>query len=191
MLSTVVELGTIVIVCGVLINIVWHSVKSGMTPTPSSSKAVRAVDSLLTAHHRGGRVIDLGSGWGTLVFALAKKHPDLSFTGYEVSLFPYLWSGLRCRFLGLNNCKFIRQDFFTVPIDQKAVLVCYLSPALMAKLLEKLIKEGCDGILVITNTFGIRHQTPLNEIRLNDAFKNRVYAYLLDISFADKKITGL
>ncbi|MCG8617793.1 MAG: class I SAM-dependent methyltransferase [Desulfobacterales bacterium] len=185
MLSTILELGTIVIVCFVLTNIVWTSVRLGMTPTPSSTKAVRAVNSLLTTHLRGNTVIDLGSGWGTLLFALAKKHPAISFTGYEVSLFPFLWSRLRCRFLGLDNCTILRQDFFTVPIKRDATLVCYLSPGLMAKLKEKLQIERCDDQLIITNTFGIRHQTPLKEIRLQDAFNNRVYAYRFDPDSAD------
>ncbi|HCY87800.1 MAG TPA: hypothetical protein DHV36_21875 [Desulfobacteraceae bacterium] len=180
MLRTILELGTIAIVCGVLINIVWHSVRSGMTPTPSSSKAVRAVEKLLMAHHKSGGVIDPGSGWGTLLFALAKAHPDISFTGYEISLFPFLWSRLRCRWLGLANCRIIRQDVFTVPFKREDTLVCYLSPELMAKLRDKLMKEDCDGLLVITNTFGIRRQTPIAEIRLKDAFNTRVYAYRFD-----------
>ena len=88
----------ILMLCGVLINLVWHSVRLGMTPAPSLRKAIRAVNSLLAAHHRAaGRVIDLGSGWGTLVIALARKHPDIQFIGYEYSLLPMLWPRIVCR----------------------------------------------------------------------------------------------
>ncbi len=180
------ELSTAVLFCGVLINLVWHSVRLGMSPTPSSKKALRAIDKLLETYNQAEQVIDLGSGWGTLVIALARKHPDLKFIGYEYSLFPMLWARIICRLMNIKNCRIVRENFYTIPMDREATLLCYLSPVLMAKLRGKLLSENCGATLIISNTFGIRHWKPIHEIRLNDILNNRVYAYRTDPELVSK-----
>ena len=67
------------------ISIVLTSMKTGISPSPSSGKAVRAM--LAAIEDSGtGPIVDLGSGWGTLVIALAGKYPNRQVVGYELSL---------------------------------------------------------------------------------------------------------
>ncbi len=97
-----------------------------------------------------------------------------------------LWAKIFCRLMNIRNCRIVRQNFYTIPIDREATLLCYLSPGLMTKLREKLLSENCGATLIISNTFGIRNWEPIHEIRLNDMFDNRVYAYRTDPELVSK-----
>src|SRR5262249_33298309 len=50
-------------------------------------------------------VVDFGSGYGTLVLAVARRCPRASVTGYEVSPIPFLISRLRLAFARLPNAR--------------------------------------------------------------------------------------
>ena len=72
-------------------SIVWGTLKTGISPMMSSSKARQAMLAEINMDEKGA-LIDLGSGWGTLVIAVAKKHPKNQIIGYELSWFPWMIS---------------------------------------------------------------------------------------------------
>ncbi len=57
------------------------------------------------------RIYELGSGWGGLSRHIAREHPDISVTGIERSLIPYLFSRLMLAVRRLPNLRFRFQDF--------------------------------------------------------------------------------
>ena len=119
----------IIIVCIMLAgtSIVLTSLKVGIGPLPSSGRARRVVLSAVETAG-SGPVIDLGSGWGSFVIALARKYPDREIIGYELSSVPYYFSSLLKQFMGLDNLKLKREDFLRAELSCASVLVCYLFP---------------------------------------------------------------
>lgn len=136
---------------------------------PTSPKVQKALLSSLPVHLEG-TILELGSGWGTLAFALAKRYPNTQVIGYETSLIPYLFSLLLRR----QNLVFKRKDFFNEPLNA-TLAVCYLYPAAMQRLKQKLEKEG--KIAIITHTFAVNGWKATKIIEVNDLYKTRIYLY--------------
>ena len=168
----------IIIACITLagISIVLTSMKAGIGPLPSSGKARRVV--LSASETTGaGPIIDLGSGWGLLVIALARKYPDREIIGYELSSVPYYFSQLIKQFLGLDNLKLKREDFLRAELSGASVLVCYLFPGGMVSLEEKLLNELKGNTRVISCLFDLPSCMPSRTIRINDVHNTPVYIY--------------
>lgn len=160
----------------VALSIVWSTLRTGISPTMSSGKARKAmVDSVDPPC--SGSLIDLGSGWGTLVIAVARWYPEQQVIGYELSWFPWLVSVVRKRCLGLNNLSLHREDFRNAELGKASVLFCYLFPGAMVNLQEKLNREQICNVTVVSNTFALPSCQPTNTIRLNDLYRSPVYIY--------------
>jgi len=101
-------------------------------------------------------IIDLGSGWGTLVVALARAFPDASVQGVEMSPFPYLVSCLRTR--GLSNVSMRWGNFFRSDLRIADAITCYLMPDLMAPVSDLLDNSIKPGARVVSNTFLFRER---------------------------------
>jgi hypothetical protein len=114
-------------------------------------------------------IMDLGSGWGSLVVALAHAFPTASVLGVEISPFPYLVSRLRIR--RFPNATVRWENFFRSDLGSADAIVCYLMPKLMAPLKERLDATAKPGTCVVTNTFLFRGRTisAIRERRLRGA----------------------
>ena len=55
-------------------------------------------------------IIDIGSGWGTMVRTVAKKNKHAKVIGVEIMPLPYIYSLIRSVFV--RNAKFVRADAF-------------------------------------------------------------------------------
>ncbi len=166
----------LVFVLVVALSIVWSTLRTGISPTMSSGKACKAMlDSVEDTN--SGPLIDLGSGWGTLVVAVARQYPERQVIGYELSWFPWLVSVIRKHSLGLGNLTLYRKDFRTAELGNASVLFCYLFPGGMVNLYEKLNRERFNEILIVSNTFALPSCQPTSIIRLNDLYRSPVYVY--------------
>ncbi len=170
------ELILLVFVVLIAISIVWSTLQTGISPMMSSGKACQA---MLAAIDRpaNGPLIDLGSGWGTLVIAVARKYPHQQVLGYELSWFPWLVSIIRKYSLGLDNLTLYRKDFKHAELSNAAILFCYLFPGGMVALHKKLDRERFSEILIVSNTFALPSCQPEKVIRLNDIYQTPVYIY--------------
>ena len=156
-------------------SIAWYTVKTGISPMPSSAKAYKTI--LKHAEVKGeGPIIDLGSGWGTLIVAFARKYPHKQVIGYELSLLPWLFSIIRKKLLRLNNLQIYRRDFFNVDLKTADLLVCYLFPKGMRKLKQKLDADN-NPVNIVSNTFALPNSNASMVIKLDDAFHTPVYFY--------------
>lgn len=160
----------------ILLSIVIWSYRLGITPTPTSSKAKRCLLKALPDKLEG-KILELGSGWGTLAVPLAKTYKNCSVIGYEISPLPFFVSWVRVRFSGVSNLKLLRQDFFKVDMSDASLIVCYLYPGAMRKLKEKFEKELKPGTYVISNTFAIPGWQPISVHEVNDLYRTKIYVY--------------
>lgn len=160
-------------------SIIWSTLALGISPMPSSSKARKAV--LQLASETGnGSIYDLGSGWGGLLVALARKYPQRKIVGYELSFLPWLVTLILKEILGLKNLEIYRRDFYQADLKEAAVIVCYLFPEGMKKLEDKISSDNIDNKnleYLISNNFALPSHKPFQTIQLNDFYKSPVYLY--------------
>ncbi|PCK09236.1 MAG: hypothetical protein COA42_05100 [Alteromonadaceae bacterium] len=177
---TLPELIFLVFVLLVALSIVWSTLQTGISPMMSSGKALQAMlASIDESDNRpeNGHLIDLGSGWGTLVIAVARKHPHQQVIGYELSWFPWLVSMIRKYSLGLDNLTLYRKDFRNAELGDASILFCYLFPGGMHALHEKLKRELLNEIIIVSNAFALPSCEPTKVIQLNDIFQTPIYVY--------------
>ena len=128
---------------------------------PASSNATEAADIialLKTADLREGAVIyELGSGWGSLVLALARAFPDAEIRGIEISPLPYAVSWLRTR--RLANVKLMRRSFYDCDLTDAKAVTCYLMTRPMPKLAAWLDQQLVPGTPVVSLSFWFRERT--------------------------------
>ena len=173
----------------VLLSIVYFSWRYGISPMPSTKSAIGAIVDLVPVK-KGSKeelkkdpkkdpkiIVDLGSGWGSLVFSLAKKFPNSHIIGYEISFIPYLFSYFLLKLLCYQNVELKRCDFFTKSLAKADVVVVYLYPGAMEKLKGKLSKELQSSSCVISNTFSIFGVKSSKEIELDDLYKTKILLY--------------
>jgi 16S rRNA A1518/A1519 N6-dimethyltransferase RsmA/KsgA/DIM1 with predicted DNA glycosylase/AP lyase activity len=170
----------ILVVCAIIaaISIVLTTMKTGISPSPSSGRASRAI--VTAAENTGtGPIVDLGSGWGTLVVALARNYPHRQVAGYELSFVPWLFSSIRKSVSGLDNLTLYRKDFLHADLSDASVLTCYLFPVGMVSLKDKLERDNISEVLIVSSTFALPSCNPVKVIRVNDFYRTTVYLYRL------------
>ena len=158
------------------LSIVWSSLRTGISPVPSSKKARQAILEL-TEVVPAGPIIELGSGWGQLAVALANKYPDRQVIGYELSPLPWLFSVLLRKIKGADNLVLKRRNFSREQLPAAALLVCFLYPAGMARLARQLEQQKPQVEMLISNTFALPGHQPLQTQRLVDLYRSPIYLY--------------
>lgn len=159
-----------------------YTVKTGISPVPTSprvrDKMLAMIPPERLAALERGRLFDLGSGWGTLAFALAKRFPEAQVTGYELSPLPWAVSRMLNLLLRRPNLWLRRADFMGAPLNDAALVLCYLYPGGMTRLQPKLAAELPPGALVISNTFAMPDWQPADIARADDLYNSPVYLYV-------------
>lgn len=164
------------LLAGVVLSVVYWSLRNGISPMPTSPKAKQCLISLLP-NDLDGKIYELGSGWGTLLFPLAKHYPDCPAIGIENSHLPFMASKAMLFLKRLPNVKLERKDFFTVPLNDAKLVVCYLFPGAMERLKEKFEKELAPGTWVVSNTFAVPGWTPYAAVDVCDLYRTKIYLY--------------
>ncbi|WP_219723270.1 class I SAM-dependent methyltransferase [Bacillus sp. Marseille-P3661] len=163
--------------------IVFSTIMNGISPMPTSRKATTKITSLVKDYvnqHQSPTIYDLGSGWGTLLYSLAKRYPHATIIGIENSLIPFYISKLFVLFgISKSNIKLIFKNFNHVNLQSADIILCYLFPLAMEKLKHKFLMELNPGTIIISHTFEIRGWTPVKIIEINDFYKSNIYVYQL------------
>lgn len=159
-----------------MFSIVLWSWWNGISPMPTSPKAKRCLLSVLPQKIEGN-VVELGSGWGTLLFPLARKYPHCRVSGYETSPLPFFWTKSLFLLKPSPNLFLYRKDFFDISLEDNALIVCYLYPGAMRRLKDKFEKELKPGTWVISNTFAIPGWQPQQVAEINDLYFTKIYVY--------------
>ena len=158
---------------GLLLAVYWTSFRTQVPLYPTNRATVAAVADLLPPGRRS-RLLDLGSGTGSLLCPLARLRPDCRFRGIEAAPGPWLLSRLRARDQ-LNLC-FERGDFFARSWSDFDVVYAFLSPVPMTEVWTKAREELRTGLL-ISNSFPVPGEAPERIVQVPDARATVLYIY--------------
>jgi len=158
----------------------WTTIRTGSSPVPTSPSVRRTMLALLPARLPGddeGRIYELGSGWGGMAVAFARRYPDRRVVGFELSFIPWLSSRVRLLVRPCPNLSFRLADFRNAELSDAALCICYLAGPSMDGLDEKFRRELPAGALVLSNTFALHQWQPLDTVEARDRFHSPVYLY--------------
>ncbi len=178
MITTIFYIIFFCICLWILASLVFWSIRNGISPMPT---APAAKNTLLKAipPKMHGIVYELGSGWGSLAFPLARELRHCQVIGYENSFIPFLFSQLRHLLVPKYNLRFYRRDFYTVSLKDADLVVCYLYPKAMSKLKDKFVKELKPEAWILSNTFAIPGWEPRQVFDVEDLYNTKIYLYRL------------
>lgn len=171
--AALVVLGLVLVVGA---SILWSTLRTGMPPMPSLGRAPGVMLALVETPPDGA-IVDMGSGWGTLAIRFARRFPQTPVLGYEVSFFPWLVSVLLARLMRLDNLRFYRRDFRSADLDGVEVVLCYLMPAGMQAVQQRLERDPGSVRWVISHCFALRGREPETLRELPDLYATPVYRY--------------
>ncbi|XP_070689500.1 adenine nucleotide translocase lysine N-methyltransferase [Pempheris klunzingeri] len=102
---------------------------------------------------RTGRLADLGSGDGRLVFAASSA--GFQSTGFEINSMLVTYARSKAHLTGVTSSQatFVKKDFWTTDLSSYNNVTAFLAPGVMAVLGEKLLKELPDDARVIACRF--------------------------------------
>lgn len=100
------------------------------------------------------RLLDMGSGDGKLVIALAQRFPTCSIVGVELNLFLVRKSINAVKIAKLEDrVAIIHQNFWKTDLSSFDVIFLYGTSYIMKKLEEKVILEMHDGAQFVSTRF--------------------------------------
>ena len=140
----------------------WSTFRTQVPFYPSRPTVWRAVESLLPQPAVDGApvcLVDIGSGLGGLVLALASRRPGDAFLGVELAPLPWAISALRATATG-SVARFTRSDYEQLDLRHFDVVFAYLSPAAMPALWQKAQREMRTGTLLLSYEFIIPGHPP-------------------------------
>lgn len=170
------EIAILILALAAVASVFVPTLITGASPLPTSRPVREAMLGLLP-DHMVGPIYELGSGWGGLARALARRYPGAPVRGFEVSLLPWAWSRLRHLLGGPPNLTFALANFHGADLSDAALVVCYLPGPAMEKLRPKLEAELPHGVLVLSNTFALLGWRAVEEKTVPDIHRSRVYLY--------------
>ena len=172
----VLEMAVLALCLVAIALILAYTLITGMPPMPTAPHVKRVLLDAVPAE-LDGTIFEFGSGWGTLAFPLARRHPGCRVVAIELSPLPWLVSRLWQALQPLPNLSFRRADFFKVPLDGAALVVCYVQTDCMTKLRAKFEAELPPGAHVLSNTFAVPGWTPDAMHQTKDMYATKVYLY--------------
>lgn len=118
----------------------------------TTKKKTDQIVSLLSQRIKNGKVVDLGSGDGRLVLALAQKGYQVQ--GYEINPFLSFLSRRKIRkHEPRGKATISRKDYWKEDLSEYQAVVVFGVFYIMPKLEEKLKRELRPGTVVISNYF--------------------------------------
>ncbi|WP_374241228.1 trans-aconitate 2-methyltransferase [Zoogloea sp.] len=152
----------------------WSSFRTQVPLFLSNPQTAEAVAGLLPDDYPA-RLLDLGSGTGSLLRPLARLRPDCRCEGIEAAPAPYLLSRLLSR--RQPNIYLARGDFWQLPWTDYDVVYAFLSPVPMPEVWRKASAELRPGSLLVSNSFPVEGVTPDAVIDVPDRRRTRLYLY--------------
>ncbi len=113
------------------------------------------------------RIIDLGCGDGSVLFALAKKYPQATCVGYDISLLPLAIAWFR-KLIGWRqyaNVLIYFGNLFTAKISSFDIIIVFLLAKSYPKLQKKLTAELAPEARVIIEAWPLASLQPTQTIQ--------------------------
>lgn len=161
----------------------YYLLRTGVPTFPSMPVAREKIIALLQAdmavRRTQGRykIYDLGSGSGQLSWHIARALPDADVVGIELSFLPWLRATLWQKLTRQKNLRYLRVDFWSMPVGDADAVLTYLMEAIMPRVAAKLRAELRPRTLVISNKFALPGWQPEQTLPLQSAFSKRLLVY--------------
>lgn len=157
----------------------WSTFRTQVPLYLSSNKVWHAMERLLPSERTdsGFAFLDLGSGLGGALTHFAKVRPDGLFVGVETAPLPFLWSWMRIRLSGHDNCRVHWGNLWDCDLSQYDVVFAYLSPVPMEKLWQKAHAEMRPGSLFISSTFAVPDKSPHETVLVDDSHRSTLFIW--------------
>lgn len=97
--------------------------------------------------------VDIGCGFGDLIFFLRKHRPNGTFVGVEIGLLPYLVAYAKTTLGGDSRVTIFYKDMWKLSLRDFDFVYAFLSPAAMNRVWTKAMKEMKPESTFITNSF--------------------------------------
>jgi hypothetical protein len=163
----------------ILLVVYWSTYRTQVPLYLSSHEVWQALEQILPAKsaETGFTFLDLGSGLGGVLTHLASARPDGRYTGIESAPLPFLWSWLRIRSGGYQNCQVKWGSFWDCDLSEFDIVFAYLSPVPMEKLWDKVRAELRPGTVFISSTFAVRDQSPHEIVEVDDLHQSTLFIW--------------
>ena len=149
-------------ICIVIMAVITvDTLRLGISPMPTLSHEKKKVLSLIDPDF-SGTIVDLGSGFGTMVRALKKHAPKATVIGIEKAFIPYIISKILLT-------PHIRYGDFTSSFPQGDLFYAYLYPGGMDKLPR--------DIPLISLAFAQRQRKPEKVLEVGVLQPTKIYVY--------------
>lgn len=144
---------------------------------PSNKQSQRLITDFVRAKCSSGsgfKIVDLGSGYGHLVLALAKAFPHAQVTGVELLRFPAWCSKQLLR--KYKNVSIVQQDLYAHDLSGYDAAVFFLRKD--HQIDEKVLKEIKPGAIVVAHHFPLKNYQAQQVKEMKDLFTMRkIYFY--------------
>lgn len=158
------------------LTVVGYALRTGVPPMPTTP-GTRQVMLRLLPPAVDGTIYELGSGWGGLARAAARRYPRNLVVAIELSPVPWLFAATFQRLWPLPNLRFRRVDFLSAPLADAGAVMVYLMPRPLRLLAPKLATELPPGTPVVSAAFALPGWEPRTTVIDNDTGPSPVYRY--------------
>jgi len=141
-----------------LLNFAWAGVAAAPW-VPSRKKDLSRLLSLADVQ-ANDIVYDLGSGDGRWLFYFARHSSAKSIKGFELSYLMFFVYCFKKLFRGYPQVTVEIKNFYKTSFSAADVVLCFLTPMAMKKLLPKLKKEMKPGAKLISYAFTLPQMEP-------------------------------
>lgn len=149
----------------IYLGLVMASFKNPVPYVPTPRKIIRKMIEIANIQARE-KVVDLGSGTGRIVFAVATKY-FVKVVGVEKSCLLYFISQLRSIFRRKKGkVKFINCDFQNYPLNDVDLVLCFLAPEGLKTIQDKLAQELPKGARIVSYLFPLEKKEQFQESKV-------------------------
>ena len=115
---------------------------------------------------RGDETIyDLGCGDGAMLFAIAKKYPDVRCIGYDISFLPLTIGWIRKVVGGYRNVSIRFGNLFKTPVNDADIVFIFLLSKAYPRLITKFARELRDEAKIIVEAWALPDRKPLQTLK--------------------------
>lgn len=145
-----------------------------LTGAPYAPTSKNGVDVMirLAQPTSADRALEIGSGDGRLVIALAKAGAKTD--GVEINPWLVLWSRLKIKKAGLEQtARIMKQNVWKFDFSDYTIITVFGIAHIMNKLAKKIEREAQPGTRIVSNRFSLPGWTPVTK-------ENGIYLYIKD-----------
>jgi hypothetical protein len=162
-------------VLALLLMLVFSNVLGERVPLYLSNRITHRALSLLVMERHIKTAVDLGSGLGGVVRALAASGVDA--TGVEFSPVLAVLSNAICRLVGKGHV--IRGDMWQQDLSRYDLVYVFLSPVPMPAIWQKAQVEMRVGSVLVSNSFAVSDVEPDDVWVLADGRETQLFIYVM------------